>query len=97
MDVGTMQVEDKVMDGAQEKIDTFLLSHYTDIPDQIPAPTLEPVLWWTDLHALQTGPASDNENALRRHAASFEGDTTVGLVGCDRYVGCAECPAFQFQ
>src|SRR3954465_2246329 len=97
MDVSTMQVEDDVMDCAQQVIDAFLLSHYADIADQIPPAALEPLVLRTNPHALQTGPASHGEHALRRPSASFHGDTTVGLIGCNRYVGGAECPAFQFR
>src|SRR3954465_3285860 len=97
MNVGTMQLEYQMMNCTQQVIDAFLLSHYADIAHQILAPALEPVVRRTNLHALQTGPASYDEHAIRRHAASFNRDTTIGFICCKRYVRGAECPVFQFQ
>ncbi len=81
----------------QQVVDTLLRPHDTDIADQVFAATLERFIGRQDAQAIEFRAAADHVDLVRGHAAAFDGDALVRLVGGDRDVGSLERPAFEQQ
>ena len=97
MDIAAPEIEHDMARGLQQIVDALLLSHHAHVADEVAAAALEPRVGRQDFQALETRSAAYDEHPLGRHAAALDGDSSVRLVGGDRYVGGAESPVLERQ
>src|SRR6266498_273128 len=93
--ISSSEVQYDVLHRPKQVVDPFLPSHHADVPDQVTAAALEPLVGRQDLHALEARAAAHDEHALAKHPAASDRDTSVGLVDGDRHIGGAEGPVLE--
>src|SRR5262249_53760893 len=95
MNVGALHRKYDVPDCADQVIDALLPAHHADVADQILASTLELLVGWLELHALEARAAAHDVDALGCHPTALDGDAPIRVVGCDRQVARTKRPVLE--